>query len=72
MTDPELLDKYTFLFNSPSFLTMLLQNIKMGLRQGLSFEFTSKMYFSPLYKRDTLFMDRLLIFLTKILPIFVL
>lgn len=70
MTDPDLIDKYNFLFQNPSFLKLLLDNLKRGLRQGLNNEFTFKMYYSSVYKRGITFSERLLIFLTKIAPLF--
>ena len=71
MTDPDLVDKYNFLFNNPSYLQLLIKTLKAGLKQGLANEFTFKLYYSSVYRRGISFTDRLLIFLTKIAPLIV-
>ena len=71
MQDQSLEDKYNFLFHSPSLLMMLQSSLKQGLRLGLSTEFTKHLYLRPMYGKGTLWADRILIFLVKIMPMFI-
>lgn len=71
MTDLELQEHYNFLFETPSTGSLLVKNLRTGVRLGLSYEFTNKMRYAGLYQKETPAVDRLLIFLTKIVPLFV-